>query len=62
MYKIHAPALGWIRWYGRWFTMQRDVLLPPDAHSELQTIQVIQSSDALALGQPPLTPEQHPDP
>ena len=42
--------------------MQRDVLPPPDPHSELQPIQAIQSSDALAIDHPTLTPEQYPDP
>ena len=42
--------------------MQRDVLPPPDAHTELQTIQAIQASDALPIDPPTLTPQQHPDP
>ena len=42
--------------------MQRDVFPSPDAHTELQPIQAIQSSDAFAIDPPPLTPEQHPDP
>jgi hypothetical protein len=31
-------------------------------HAELQPIQAIQSSDTFAIDEPPLTPEQHPDP
>ena len=42
--------------------MQRDVLPSPDAHAELQPIQAIQSSDSLAIHQPALSPQQHPDP
>lgn len=31
-------------------------------HAELQPLQAIQSSDTFAIDEPPLTPEQHPDP
>ena len=42
--------------------MQGDVFPAPHPHAQLQSIQAIQSSDALPIDQPPLTPEQHPDP
>ena len=31
-------------------------------HAELQSIQAIQPSDALPIDEPPLTPQQNPDP
>ncbi len=40
--------------------MQGDVF--PAPHAQQQSIQAIQSSDALPIDQPPLTPEQHPGP
>lgn len=42
--------------------MQGDVFPAPHPHAQLQSIQAIQSSDALPIDQPPLTPEQHPHP
>ena len=42
--------------------MQGDVLPAPHPHPQLQAIQSIQSSDALAIHRPALTPQQHPNP
>jgi transposase InsO family protein len=42
-------------------SVQRDVLPPPDAHTELQSLKSIESSDTLAIHPPPFAAQQHPD-
>jgi hypothetical protein len=38
------------------------MLATPDSHAEMQAIQAIQSSDALAIHRPTLPPQQHQNP
>lgn len=62
MHEIHAPAFsGTGRDRGR-PTMQGHVLPSTDPHAELQSIETREAADPLAIDQPPLTPEQYPDP
>src|SRR5512147_483749 len=62
MHEIHAPAFSWTGWYRGWATMQRDVLPPPHAHPQLQSLQSIEPSYPLPIHEPAFAPQQHPDP
>jgi len=42
--------------------MQRHMLAAPDPHAELQALQSIEPSYALAIHEPAFPPQQHPDP
>ena len=62
MHKIHALAFGRPARDRGGATMQCDMLATPDSHAELQAIQAIRSSEALAIHRPTLTPQPHPNP
>ncbi len=42
--------------------MQRNMRLSPHSHPQLEPIEPIQAANALAIDEPPLTPQQAPNP
>ena len=62
MHKIHTPSLVQTTRHGSRSTVEGDMFSSAHPHAELQSIQAIQPSDALPIDEPPLTPQQDPDP
>jgi len=62
MHKVSAPALGWARRDWSRAPVQCDMFPPPHSHPQLKPIEPIQAANALAIDQPPFTPQQDPDP
>lgn len=62
MHKVHAPALGRAHPDRGRAAVQRDMLPSSHSHPQLEPIKPIQAANALAIDEPPLTPEQDPNP
>ena len=62
MHKVHAPALGRAHRDGSRAAVQRDMLPSSHSHPQLEPIEPIQAANALAIDEPPLTPQQDPNP
>src|SRR5215469_17289706 len=61
MHEVHAPPFPGTRGARRRAPVQRNVLAPPDAHSDLQPVEPIEPADALAIHDPSLPAQQDPD-
>ena len=62
MHKVHAPALGRAHRDRSRAAVQRDMLPSSHSHPQLEPIEPIQAANALAIDEPPLTPQQDPNP
>src|SRR5215813_5212078 len=61
MHEVHAPPFPGTRGARRRAPVQRNVLAPPDAHSDLQPVEPIEPADALAIHAPSLPAQHDPD-